>query len=125
MGILIRLATTAVALLISTMVIDGITIEGSVSEKVVTLVVVAAIFGIINAVLRPIIKRIGCLIYVVTLGLVALVVNGALFMLTSVIAGQLDLPFHVEQFWPSAVLGALLVSVVSWILNTLVTDSDE
>jgi putative membrane protein len=125
MGILIRLATTAAALLISTFVLTGITLEGSVSKKAVTLVAVAAIFGLVNAVLRPLIKTIGCAVYIFTLGLAALVVNGALFMLTSWIAGQLDLPFHVDKFWPTAVVGALLVSVVSWVLGMFVPDRDE
>jgi putative membrane protein len=125
MGILIRLATTSVALLISTLVLPGITLEGTVSKRVITLVLVAVIFGIVNAVLRPIIKTVGCFAYVLTLGLVALVVNGALFLLTSWIAGQLDLPFHVDKFWPTAVIGALLVSVVSWILNLIVPDGDK
>ena len=78
------------------------------------------IFGLVNAVLRPIIKIVGCGLYVLTLGLIAIVVNGLLFMLTSWIAGEFDLPFHVDDFWPSAVLGALLVGVVSWLLNMLV-----
>lgn len=126
MGILIRLATTAVALLISTAVLDGITLAGSsVFSKAVTLIAVAAIFGLVNAVLRPIIKKIGCLLYVLTLGLFALVVNGALFMLTDWIAGQLDLAFNVDKFWPTAVIGALIVSVVSWVLNLLVSDGDD
>jgi putative membrane protein len=86
---------------------------------------VAAIFGIINAVLRPIIKTIGCGLYVLTLGFIAVVVNGLLFLLTSWIAGRLDLPFHVDGFWPSAVLGALLVGVVSWLLNMLVPDGSD
>jgi putative membrane protein len=89
------------------------------------LLAVAAIFGIVNAVLRPIIKVIGCGLYVLTLGLIALVVNGLLFLLTSFIAGKLDLPFHVDSFWPSAVLGALLVGVVSWLLNMLVPDGSD
>ena len=71
----------------------------------------------VNAVLRPIIKTVGCGLYVLTLGLIALVVNGLLFLLTSWIAGQFDLPFHVDGFWPSAVLGALLVGIVSWLLE--------
>jgi putative membrane protein len=125
MGILIRLATTSVALLISTYVLSGITLEGTTSKKAVTIVVVAAIFGLVNAVLRPIIKTIGCFIYAVTLGLVGLLVNGALFMLTSWIAGQLDLPFHIDAFWPTAVIGALLVTVVSWILNMVVPDGHD
>jgi putative membrane protein len=94
-------------------------------KKVGTLVLIAAIFGIVNAVLRPIIKVIGCWAYVLTLGLIALVVNGLLFLLTSWIADQLDLPFHVDKFWPTAVLGALLVAIVSWLLNLLVPDKDD
>lgn len=126
MGILIRLVITAVSLWISTLVISGIELTTeSVSKKAITLLIVAAIFGIVNAVLRPIIKVVGCGLYVLTLGLIALVVNGLLFLLTSWIAGKLDLPFHVDHFWPSAVLGALLVGVVSWLLNMLVPDGSD
>jgi len=126
MGILIRLVITAVSLWISTLVISGIELTtDSVTKKVTTLLVVAAIFGIVNAVLRPIIKVVGCGLYVLTLGLMAVVVNGLLFLLTSWIAGKFDLPFHVDHFWPSAVLGALLVGVVSWVLNMLVPDGSD
>jgi putative membrane protein len=126
MGIIIRLVITAVSLWISTLIIDGIELNAdSVPQKIGTLLVVAAIFGIVNAVLRPIIKVVGCGLYVLTLGLIALVVNGLLFLLTSFIAGKLDLPFHVDSFWPSAVLGALLVGVVSWLLNMLVPDGSD
>lgn len=125
MGILIRLAISALALWITTVIVPGITLStDSIGEAVLTLVVVAVIFGVINAVLRPIIKTAGCAFYVFTLGLVALVVNGALFLLTSWIAGELELPFHVDDFWPSAVVGALLVGIVSWVLNALVGDKD-
>jgi putative membrane protein len=125
MGILIRLAISALALWIATLLIPGIQLStDSVPGAVGTLLAVAAIFGIVNAILRPIIKTVGCAFYVLTLGLVALVVNGLLFMLTSWIAGRLDLPFHVENFWPAAVLGALLVGVVSWALNMLVPDRE-
>jgi putative membrane protein len=126
MGIIIRLAIIAVSLWIATLVIDGIRLTTeSVSGKVGTLLAVAVIFGLVNAVLRPIIKVIGCGLYVLTLGLIAIVVNGLLFMLTSWIAGQFDLPFHVDDFWPSAVLGALLVGAVSWLLNMLVPDGSD
>jgi len=125
MGILIRLAISALALWITTVIVPGITLStDSIGEAVLTLVVVAVIFGVINAVLRPIIKTVGCAFYVLTLGLVAIVVNGALFLLTSWIAGEFDLPFHVDDFWPSAVVGALLVGIVSWVLNALVGDKD-
>ena len=125
MGILIRLGITALALWIATLVIDGIELGGdSTVKKVFTVLAVAVIFGVVNAVLRPIIKTVGCVFYVLTLGLIALVVNGLLFMLTSWIAGELSLPFHVANFWPSAVLGALLVGVISWVLNLVVPDRD-
>jgi len=126
MGILIRLVISAVALWISTLLIHGITLGGdSTLKKIGTLILVAAIFGIINAILRPVIKVLGCWAYVLTLGLIAIVVNGALFLLTSWVAGKLDLPFHVDRFWPTAVLGALLVSVISWLLNLLVPDKED
>jgi len=125
MGLLIRLAISALALWISTLIFEGITLGGSASRQVLTVVIVAAIFGIVNAVLRPIIKVIGCWAYVLTLGLAAILVNGALLMLTSWIAGRLDLPFHVDEFWPTAVLGALFIGIVSWVLNMVVPDGDR
>jgi putative membrane protein len=124
MGIIIRLIISALALWLATRVIDGISVEGNVAGQAGTLLIIAVIFGIVNAVLRPIIKLVGCWAYILTLGLVALVVNGALLLLTSWIADQLDLPFHVDKFWPTAVLGALLIGVVSWLLNLLVPDKD-
>jgi putative membrane protein len=86
-----------------------------------TLLAVAAIFGLINATLKPLIKVIGCAFYVLTLGLIALVVNGLLLWLTSVIAGDLTLPFHVTGFWP-AFWGAIIVGLVSWFLNLVIGD---
>lgn len=126
MGILIRLVISAVALWISTLVFHGITVGGeTVLKKVGTILLIAVIFGVINAILRPIIKMVGCWAYVLTLGLAALVVNGALFMLTSWIAARLQLPFHVDHFWPSALLGALLVSIVTWVLSLVVPDGSD
>jgi putative membrane protein len=125
MGIIIRLVITAVALWVATLVVPGITLStDSVPGAVATLLAVAVIFGLINAVLRPVIKTIGCGLYVLTLGLIAIVVNGLLFLLASWVADQFDLPFHVDDFWPAAVFGALLVGVVSWLLNMLVPDGD-
>jgi putative membrane protein len=119
-GVIVRLAATALAFWLATVLIPGITLDtASVGEAAVTLVLVAAIFGVVNAVLQPIIKTVGCGFYILTLGLIAIVVNALLFLLTSVIADQLDLPFHVDGFWPAAVLGALLVSFVTWVLGLL------
>jgi len=80
------------------------------------------IFGLINAFLKPLIKVVGCAFYVLTLGLIALVVNGLLLWLTSWIAGKLNLPFHVTGFWP-AFWGAIIIGLVSWLLNLLIGDN--
>ena len=125
MGIIVRLAVSAFTLWLATLIFDGITVEGTTGKKVLTLVLVAAMFGVINAVLRPIIKTIGCWAYLLTLGLISLIVNGALLMLTSYLAGKLDLAFHVDKFWPTAVLGALFIGIVSWIINLVVPDGKD
>jgi putative membrane protein len=119
-GVLVRLAATALAFWLATLIIPGITLDtDSISEAVLTLVLVAITFGVVNAVLQPIIKTVGCGLYLLTLGLIAIVVNALLFLLTSVIADQLDLPFSVDGFWPAAVLGALFVSLVTWVLGLI------
>ena len=125
MGIIIRLAISALALWITTLVIDGISVDAeTVPGEIGTVVAVAVIFGVVNAVLRPIIKTVGCAFYLLTLGLIAIVVNALLLLLSGWIAEQIDLPFEVANFWPSAVLGALLIGVISWVLNLLVPDKD-
>src|SRR5260370_39584897 len=84
MKILIKLVITAFALWIETLVIPGIHLHAhTTAGKIGTLIVVALIFGIINAILKPIAKTIGCLAYAVTLGLISIVVNGLLFWLRS------------------------------------------
>lgn len=119
MVIVLHVLITAVAVWIAT-VLPGITLEGErTAVKVGTLLAVAVVFGVVNAVLKPVAQTLGCVLYVLTLGLFGLVVNGLLFWLTSYIAGQLSLPFHVEGFW-AALWGALIVSLVSAGLGGLV-----
>jgi len=123
MGIVIRLAVSAVALWVADLLISGIRVTAEDTwGKIGTLILVAVIFGAVNAVIKPVVKMVGCAFYVLTLGLIAIVVNGLLFLLTSAIAGGLDIPFQVENFWPSAVLGALIVGLVSWGLSIVVPD---
>jgi putative membrane protein len=122
MRFLLRVLVAAAALGVATWAVSGIELlAGSGWTRVGTLLAVALIFGLINATLKPLIKVIGCAFYVLTLGLAALVVNGLLLWLTSVIAGDLTLPFHVTGFWP-AFWGAIVVGLVSWLLNLLVGD---
>jgi putative membrane protein len=94
-----------------------------VTSKVLTFLAVALIFGVINAVLKPIVKIVGCAFYILTLGLIALVVNALLLWLTSWLAGKLNLPWHITGFWP-AFWGAIIVSVVGWLLSIPIRDKD-
>ena len=122
MRFLIRVLASAAALAVATAVVPGIELTtGSVTSKVLTLLGVALIFGVINAILKPIIKIVGCLFYILSLGLIALVVNALLLWLTSWLAGKLNLPWHVTGFWP-AFWGALIISVVTWLLSILTRD---
>ena len=79
------------------------------------------IFGVINTVLKPVINTLGCGFYVLTLGLVAILVNGLLLWLVSYLAGDLKLPFHITGF-VAAVEGALIVGIVSWGLHLILGD---
>ena len=125
MRFLLRVLASAAALAVATAVVPGIELTAaSLSSRILTLIGVALIFGVVNAVLKPIIKIVGCLFYVLTLGLIGLVVNGLLLWLTSWLAGKLNLPFHVTGFWP-AFWGAIIVGVVSWLLGILISDRDK
>jgi len=118
----IGIIVSAAALGVAAWAVPGIVVAGhSDASKAGTLLVVALIFGIINTVLKPIIKTVGCAFYVLTLGLAALIVNGLLLWLASYIAGQLTLPFHITGFL-AAVEGALIVGVVSWLLHIILGD---
>lgn len=120
MSFLVRLIVNGIALWVATEIIDGVTISSdSTSDEIVTLLVVALIFGLVNAVIKPIVQLLSLPLLVLTLGLFTLVVNALMFWLTSWIADQFDVPFHVDGFFWAAVLGALVVSFVSWLLNLL------
>ena len=116
----IGVIVSAIALGVAAWVVPGIVLSGhTTAGKVGTLIVVALIFGVINTVLKPIIKTLGCAFYILTLGLVAVIVNGLLLWLTSYIAGHLHLPFHITGFL-AAVEGALIVGVITWVLHLII-----
>ena len=124
MRFLIRVLASAAALAVATALVSGIELTtASVTSKVLTLIAVALSFGVINAVLKPIVKIVGCAFYILTLGLIALVVNALLLWLTSWLADKLNLPWHITGFWP-AFWGAIIVSVVGWLLSILIGDRD-
>jgi putative membrane protein len=124
-GILIRVVINAVALWVAALLIDGIDVTAeSTGGKIGTLLAVGAIFGLVNAVLKPLALLLSLPLLIVTLGLFALVVNALLFWLIAGISDWVGLEFEVDGFW-SAFWGAIVVSVVSWLLSIVVRDRDD
>ncbi|GAA3758712.1 phage holin family protein [Salinactinospora qingdaonensis] len=124
MSLIIRIIVNAVALWAAVFLIDGIDVGAeTLPNQILVYVLVGAIFGVVNAVIKPIVKTVGCAFYAVTLGLFALVVNALLLLLTGWLAGLFELPFTIEGFWP-AFWGAIIIAVVSWLLNLFVGGDD-
>jgi putative membrane protein len=118
-GLLLKVVVNALALAAAAWLLGGITVTGSghgQGQRVVTLVVVAVIFGVVNALVRPVVKLLSLPFIIVTLGLLIFVINALMLLLTSWLAGQLGVGFHVSGFW-TAVVGAVIVSVVTWVLD--------
>ena len=109
---LIRFLITAAALWLAVVLVPGITHDGSW----LSLLGVALVFGLVNALIRPLIKLLTCPLIILTLGVFLLVLNALMLWLTAELSSALGLDFHVAGFW-SAFWGALLISVVSAVLN--------
>ena len=115
MRFLLRLIVTAVALWVAVRFVPGIRWTGEPVE----LLGVALVFGLLNAVVRPILAFLTCPLVMLTLGLFLLVLNGLMLWLTAMLSTGLGLGFAVDGFWP-AFLGALVVAVTSAVLNLFV-----
>ncbi|AWL87341.1 hypothetical protein AMK14_09540 [Streptomyces sp. TSRI0445] len=120
----VKTIANAGALAVAIWLIGNITLEGgSTGRKALTLILVALIFGLVNSLVKPVVQLLTFPLFILTLGLITLVVNALMLLLTSWLAGVVDLSFHVEGFW-TAVLGGLIISVVSWALNVVLPDED-
>jgi putative membrane protein len=117
MHFLVRLLINTLALWITTKVISGITHTGPAAS----LFLVALIFGVLNAFVRPLLKVLTFPLLILTLGLFTLVLNSVMLLLTSAVSGALDLGFHVRGFWP-AFWGALVISITNMALSLFVRE---
>ena len=118
MRFLLRLLINAAALWVAVQLIHGITYS---SDDWIPFLVVALIFGVVNAFIRPVVKLLSLPLIILTLGLFALVVNGLMLLLTSALSDALHLHFHVEGCG-TAILGALVVSIVSALLSMFLAE---
>ena len=121
-NLLLRLIVNAVALWMAAWFVPGIALGGQGTEAVQTVLTVALIFGLINALIRPILKLLTCPFYVLTLGLFTFIVNVLMLLLTSNIADEFGLAFSVANF-EAAFWGGIVISVVSFLLS-LLTDNE-
>lgn len=123
MYFLLRVLVNAAALWVAAYFIDGIHLaegETDLGPRLLTIGLVALIFGLVNAIVRPIAMIMSLPLLVVTLGLFTFVVNALMLALTSWLAGLFTLDFHVTDFFWDAMLGALIITVVSWVLSVVV-----
>lgn len=119
MSWVLRIVTNALALAAAAWLFRGIRITGSDdTDRLITLLLVALVFGLVNALVRPVVALLSLPLYLLTLGLFFFVVNALMLMLTSWLATQLDIGFHVRGFW-TAVWGALVIALVSWVVGLL------
>ncbi|ONI67989.1 hypothetical protein BWI15_33575 [Kribbella sp. ALI-6-A] len=124
-NLIIKLLANAAALAVATWVVGGITLQAeSTGRKVLTLLIVAAIFGLVNAVVKPIAKLLSLPFIILTLGLLIFVINALMLLLTSWITGKLDVQFHVDGF-VAALLGSLVITLVGVLLNAVLPDEAE
>ena len=118
MRFLIRLLVNAAALWVATRLVPGVTFDGGT----LPFLGVALVFGVVNAIIRPVLQVLTFPLILVTLGLFLLVVNGLMLWITSSLSASLGLGFHVTGFW-AAFWGAIVVSLTSLLLSTLIRDS--
>ncbi|MCD0482267.1 phage holin family protein [Streptacidiphilus sp. ASG 303] len=113
----VKTLINAAAIWVAAWIVDGIVLSGgSTGQKILTAVLVALVFGLVNGLIKPLVRLLSLPLFVLTLGLITFVINALMLWLTSWASDQLELDFHVEGFW-SALLGSLIISIVSWGLN--------
>ncbi|MEV5237590.1 phage holin family protein [Streptomyces cinnamoneus] len=121
----VKTIANAAALAVAIWLLKGITLSGeNTARKVVTLFLVALVFGAVNFIVKPVVKLLSFPLFILTLGLITLVINALMLLLTSWLADKLELAFHVSGFW-SAFMGGLIVSVVAWAMHVILPDEND
>jgi len=116
---ILRLAINAIALYLAVWILPGLDLTGGV----VSLLWIALIFGVVNALLGPLLKFLSCGLILLTLGLFTLVINTFLFWLTYVVSNSFGLGLIIyDPVWWNAFLGAVIVSIVSFIMSMILKD---
>ena len=126
-NMLIKVGLNAVALWIAALVVDGVRLgedADKLSNRLLTIVLVAAVFGVVNAVVKPIAKFLSFPAIVLTLGLFTFIVHAFMLQITEWIADSVGLDFSIDHFFWNAVMAALVITLVSMVLNVVMPDGD-
>ncbi|MDX6297927.1 MAG: putative rane protein [Nocardioidaceae bacterium] len=122
---IVRVIVNACALAVAAWLFTGISVNGaSERNRVLTLVLVALIFGLVNEFVRPVVALLSLPLYLLTLGLFYFVVNALMLWLTSWLADLVGLGFRVRGFW-TAVFGAIVITIVSWIIGLVLPSAGK
>lgn len=122
----IRTVLIGFALWVVTLIVPGIKFVGGETtlQRIGIILVVAVIFGLVNAVIKPIVQILAIPLYILTLGLIHIVINALMLWLTSWITrNTTHWGLDVDQFWWTAIWGAIVLSIVSWGLSLLIRDT--
>lgn len=123
MKLIIRWAISAFSLFVAAWLVTGIHVDDGGGWVVYA--VMAVILGLVNAFFRPLLKLLTCPLILLTLGLFTLVVNALTLLLSAWVANNIfNVGFYIDGFWP-AFWGAIIVSIVSVVLNVFVKDDDK
>ena len=127
MRFVIRIVVTAIALWVADLIVTGIYVTGSSAlENALTLLAVAVIFGLVNAIIKPIVQIISIPLYILTLGLIHIVINALMLWITSWITEHTThWGLYIEDFWWTAIWAAIVLSIVSWALSLIVRDTSR
>jgi putative membrane protein len=122
---LVRAAVTGLALWIVTLLVSGIHFVGgdTTLQRVGVIFVVAVIFGVVNAFIKPIVQVLSIPLYLLTLGLFHVVINALMLWITSWISeNTTHWGLYIDDFWWTAIWAAIVLSIVSWLLSLLLPD---
>ncbi|WP_395310100.1 phage holin family protein [Mycobacterium sp. AMU20-3851] len=128
MNFLLRAALTGVALWVVTLIVPGISIVGgdSTVARVGIIFIVALVFGVVNAVIKPIVQLISIPLYILTLGLIHIVINAWMLWITSWITeNTTHWGLQIDDFWWTAIWAAIVLSIVSWLLSLVAGDAKK
>ena len=128
MGFLVRAALTGFALWVVTLIVPGLDFVGGETplQRIGIIFVVGVVFGVVNAIIKPIVQILAIPLYILTLGLIHVVINALMLWITAWITDNTThWGLYIDDFWWTAIWAAIVLSIVSWLLSLVVRDAAD